>query len=127
MLPNIQSLLDGSIQSKEMPSKTYSLSGGMVDGLEAVQQAVALALTIPRYQHLIYSWNYGSELDTLLGKPTALAVPEIKRLVAEALAQDDRILGVDDFSFTVEKNAVLCRFTVNTRFGSFSTQTEVTI
>lgn len=73
------------------------------------------ALATPRYQHLIYSDNYGSELHTLLGKsyPHEVAESEIRRMVKECLLADARTEKVDQFSFQWIDDGVLfvCRMT----------------
>lgn len=109
--------------AERLPSRTYALdidSGrirGTTDGREALKQAIYLILNTERYAHLIYSWNYGSETNNLIGQPKDYALPEIKRLITEALLQDDRILSVEKFEFSTEKFKVLVTFTVNTIYG----------
>ncbi len=115
------------------PGRTYALNTetgriiGMIDGLEAVKQAVHLILSAERYRYLIYSWNYGVELAGLIGQPTALVLPEIQRYITEALMQDDRIVGVENFDFEVKGKKVLCSFTVHTAYGEFESETEVSV
>ena len=93
---------------------------GEVDGLAAVQQAAKLALETPRFQHVIFSGEYGSEVDTLRGKHRDLIRGELERLIAEALTQDDRIEGVEDFSLEFSGDEVICQFTVVSAEGSFT-------
>ena len=57
------------------PTRTYALrfdgypcSGGKLDGLEAMKQAIFLILQTERFQYAIYSWNYGTQLNALLGQ-----------------------------------------------------------
>ena len=40
----------------------------MDEGLEAVRQAVEIALSVERFRWQIYSTNFGAELDDLIGK-----------------------------------------------------------
>ena len=71
------------------------------------------ALSTPRYKHLIYSDNYGSELQTLIGKsyPHEYAESEIKRMVKECLMADSRTAAVDSFQFEWIEDGVMftCR------------------
>lgn len=128
MLPNIQTALNTTLTTETNASKTYSLEdGSLIDDLDAIRQAVFLALSVPRYQYLIYSWDYGSELDTLIGQPYEYALSEIKRYITEALTQDERVQSVGDFDFTRKGSQILCVFVVTTDFGAFSTETEVEI
>lgn len=56
------------------PSYTYAMDlenqviRGYVDNLEAMKQAIYKILSTSRFLELIYSWNYGAELDGLLGR-----------------------------------------------------------
>jgi len=115
------------------PSKTYKLDlerkqiVGYVDGKEAIKQFIYKILSTERYQYLIYSWNYGAELDKLFGQPIPYVYSEIKRLITEALTQDDRILSVDAFSFSHKRNKVFVSFTAHTIFGDIEVTKEVTI
>ena len=79
------------------------------------------ALSTPRYKHLIYSDNYGSELHTLIGKSFSheFAEAEIRRMVKECLLADDRTANVDNFKFEWIDDGVIftCRI-VNVRGDS---------
>lgn len=134
MLPEIQDDLrqDFTVNERQ-PSLTYGLDiekgriFGKVDGIEAVKQAIYKILSTERYWHLIYSWNYGAELTSLIGQPASYAVSELKRRVTEALLQDDRVTGIDAFSFTTEKGKAQASFTVGTIFGDVAIEKEVNI
>jgi len=121
----------GGIEINEIkqPSKTYKINTtkkevsikGYTDGLEAVKQAAQLILSTERYVYPIYSWNYGVELESLIGKDIEFVIPEIKRRIREALIQDDRITGVDNFKFNKQDDELIVEFDVYTVFGPFST------
>jgi len=98
---------------------------GTIDEVRAVEQAVFLILNVERYEWPIYSWNYGFEKKSLIGKPVAFCIPEIERRVKEALLQDDRITAVENFQFEVNKKKVLTTFTVISIFGPIFTEMEV--
>lgn len=132
MLPEIQDDLRQAFTVNErQPSLTYGLDiekgriFGKVDGIEAVKQAIYKILSTERYRHLIYSWNYGAELTSLIGQPASYVVSELKRRVTEALMQDDRVTGSDAFSFITEKGKAQASFTVNTIFGDVAIEKEV--
>lgn len=116
-----------------LPSRTlklnhdYHLIHGTIDQIQAVEQAVFLILTTERYQWLIFSWNYGVELQNLIGKDPEFCIPELERRIREALLQDDRITAVENFQFEVNKKKVLTTFTVISIFGGFTTTLEVDI
>lgn len=93
----------------------------MDEGLEAVRQAVEIALSVERYRWQIYSTNFGAELDDLIGEDEAYIVSELPRLIEEALSTDDRIRAVDDFSFSrTDGNSMTVTFAVHTVFGDIS-------
>ena len=68
----------------------------IIEGNEAIKIWVYKALLIPRYHHLIYSWDYGSELMDLIGKAytPSLTKEEAKRYIKEALLINPYILEV---------------------------------
>lgn len=131
MLPSVNDGLDADFTEEEQPSKTYCVDWekgtirGMCDGLEAVKQAIHKILGTERYENLIYSWNYGAELQQLFGQPAPYVYSEIKRLITEALVQDDRIQSVDNFSFQKQRGKVHTTFTVTTKYGVLEVTQDV--
>lgn len=91
------------------------------DGLQAVVQAAYCALQTQRYRHLIYSWQYGSELHDLVGKDPAFVFSEAKRMIKDALQPDTRITDIRDFAL----DGQVIRFTIDTIFGVGGLETEV--
>jgi phage baseplate assembly protein W len=120
------------IVEEQQPSLTFGIDFdrghivGMVDGLEAVKQAVFLILQTERYRYLIYTPDYGCELEGLIGRDPLYVQSEIKRRIREALMQDDRIEDVTNFSIQFDGDNALVRFTVISTFGNFEVAQEVT-
>ncbi len=133
MIPQTGGLLRQDFSFAQKPSRTFKLDRengcvvGMADGLEAVRQAVYLILNTERYQWLIHSWDYGAELQSLVGKPPDFCVAEIERRVREALLQDDRIRSVENFTFEVSKKTITAQFTVVSIFGEVPVGAEVNL
>jgi len=134
MLPKIEDDLKQAFTvGRIQPSLTYELDitkarvAGKVDERKAIQQAIYKILNTERYQYLIYSWNYGVELKELIGKPSFYVIPETERRITEALMQDERISGVDAFSFETERNKLQVSFTVHTIYGEIEIEREVRI
>lgn len=133
MIPVVNDDLRNDFEYKEPLSRTFKLDidkhsiAGFVDGLEAVKQAIYLILNVERYRHIIYSWNYGVELEDLFGMPTSYVLPEVKRRITEALIQDTRIQSVDDFVFEISRNAVFVTFKAQTIFGEIQEERTVSI
>ena len=69
----------------------------IVEGNEGVKVWIYKALLTPRYNHSIYSWDYGSELMDLVGKAytSSLTKEEAKRYIKEALLINPYIVEVD--------------------------------
>lgn len=124
MLPNVNDLLTTELEVEMLPSKNYKMKIsekhiiGYNDELEAMKQTIYKILNTNRYQYQIYSWNYGLELNGLLGEPVNYVCAELQRRIIEALIQDDRIESVDNFEFElIAKNAINTSFTVHTVYG----------
>ena len=120
------------IEETEAPDYTYRINedntiSGMVDDLDAIKQNADLILDTERFEYVIYSWDRGVELSDLIGKPIDFAVPELERVIAEALLRDDRISAVDGFTFDIDKSKIHAAFTVHTEYGSFDSDKEVEI
>lgn len=122
-----------SFAMEDQPSYTYKLDiagermRGMTDEKDAVLQAVYLILNVERYAYPIYSRNYGAEFVDLIGQPKDYAMSEIKRRITEALTQDDRITGVDEWEFETGRNSVRVTFVVRTIYGDVSAEKEVEV
>ena len=120
-------------EEQRQPSYTYKLDinrgrvKGMTDEADAMLQAIYLVLSVERYQYPIYSYNYGVELEDLIGQPKDYVMSEVKRRITEALTQDDRINSVDSWEFDTTKKAVIVSFTVHTIYGDVETTKEVPV
>lgn len=68
----------------------------IVQGAQAVASWVWRALRVCRYRHELYTWDYGSELEGLIGQAytAALKQAEARRYVEEALAVNPYIQTV---------------------------------
>lgn len=119
------------IDESTEPSNTFFIDfekgriSGFVDEKEAVKQAIMLILNTERYKFLIYSWNYGIELEELIGTHPDIVEDEVERLISEALLQDDRITAVYDFEFSRNRDTLLVNFKVDSIYGDIGIETEV--
>ncbi|WP_025691974.1 DUF2634 domain-containing protein [Paenibacillus zanthoxyli] len=115
----------------ESPSLTYGIDWkkgritGYVDGLDALKQAVDKVLRTLRYEQLVYSSNYGTEWSLVLGQDRLLARTEIRRIVTEALLQDDRVEGVDQLEVSFNGENVSIDITVRSRYGDIQIRKEL--
>jgi phage baseplate assembly protein W len=132
MIPDI-TILSEEITETTYPSRTYKLHidsarcSGDVDDLEAIKQAVYLILSTERYEHNIYSWDYGVELLDLIGQPMPYIIADLPRRITEALTMDDRIDDVVDFKFEQHGNKLHTTFTVVSNTGAITTELEVDV
>lgn len=117
------------------PSKTYKIDFdrgkvvGMTDGAEALEQAVYLILNTERYRYLIYSFYYGVEFENFIGKERDYVKAGLKRCIEEALTQDDRIEGIENFKIISrsDRESLTARFDVVTNEGIVKMEKEVKI
>lgn len=96
-----------------------SIFRGKADGTEAVKQAVLKILNTERYGYEIYSWDYGIEIQDLIGQPDDYVLSELESRISEALETDDRIEGIENFSAErTGRKTIQCSFTVITTDGN---------
>lgn len=122
-----------SVSMEKQKSKTYYMNEkkyevrGDIDGLQAMEQAIYKILQTERYKYIIYDWDYGVELEDLIGKNYSYVIPEVERRIREALLVDNRITSVANFSFNSEKETLLVNFTVTTDYGVIEVEKEVNV
>lgn len=117
---------DTDIQLTSRPSRTWIIDrntmqvGFMDEGLEAVRQAVEIALNVERFQWQIYNTNFGNELEELVGDDADYIQSELPRMVDDALSVDDRVIDTADYVFSVNGDSMTVSFTVNTVYGQLT-------
>lgn len=136
LIPNAASVAIGQdvevIEQKDQTSRTYKIDfssgrvGGFIDETNAMKQAIIKILQSERFLYLIYSWNYGIEMNAIVGKSYQVIASEIKRIIREALLEDKRITDVYDITAEqIDKRTLSVRFTASTVFGEVTIETEV--
>ena len=103
----------------EIDFKTGKLTGRMVTGIKAIEQWIYLALKTDRYFFTQYSWDFGSELSTLIGKHVSreYVESEVKRMVQDALLVNEYITSIENLTCSIENDVLVAAFTVNTVYG----------
>ena len=98
---------------------------GFVEEIEALKQSIAKRLSTQKFDYPVYSFNYGVDWRSLLGQSPEYYRPEAKRMIEEALLQDDRIIELSNFQF--EFGFISCRisFDVQSVFGNYKQEVEV--
>ena len=97
----------------------------IVEGNNAIKVWAYKALLTPRYNHSIYSWDYGSELMDLVGKAytPSLTKEEAKRYIKEALLINPYILEVTVIDTSFSNGILSADIKIVTIYG----ESEVTI
>lgn len=103
----------------EIDFTTGQLTGRIVEGLEAIKVWIYLALNVPRYRHVIYSWDYGSELDALIGQGYTQdhLITEVNRMLEDALLINENILSIDNLEVEQKNEKISISFTASTLYG----------
>lgn len=95
--------------------------GGMIDGKEAVVQAIWKILSTTRFAHLIYDDQYGCDFFNKIndgGLTDDFLESDMPVMLEEALLYDERITGVSDFSYEIiSHDSVHVSFVASTIYG----------
>ncbi len=131
MIPTGSIIRNSELQEVKQPSLTWKVDFekgkvlGQIDGIEAIRQSAQEILRTERYKYLIYSFNYGNEFKTLIGRDTLLVSSELKRMIKEALLQDDRITAIQNINIDIAGDTAIASFTIIAELGSFDVEMEV--
>lgn len=133
MLPSQQFSIN-NLQTTIQPSLTFKIDFernriiGKVDKREAIIQMLQLLLNTERYAYSIYSSQWGTENEKLIGKDYDFITAEIKRTITDAIMVDDRIVSVTDFIINqTGLDSVEISFIVNSIEGPINMSMEVSI
>ena len=91
----------------------------VAEGAEAIKTWVWKALVTERARYEIYSWNFGSEVESLIGQPYTdeLKRAEAVRYVREALEINPYITEVTAASVDFDNGVLTIDVTVDTVYG----------
>lgn len=86
---------------------------------EAIKIWAMKVLRIPRYRYLAYSWNYGNELESLIGQGLSkeIAQSQTVSLVRDALLVNPYIQDIQDVSMDMENAVLKVNCTLITPYG----------
>lgn len=127
-----QDEIENSIEEVTLPTLTYQVVNGRVQGMIdeqiAMRQAIDKILRTERFVFPIYDDQYGNDFIELIGKDMPYAKNEVQRMINEALLGDDRVVNVnvDDIE-EVDAASLEVKVTAETIFGDFDTEVEVTM
>lgn len=133
VLPESSLPLEGSVEVVSHPSLTWYIDrktgriAGTCDGYDAVKQAVEIILNVERYRWQIYQPTSGMQWEGLIGQDTGYVASELQRRLQDALLADDRVTGLDNYTYSATGQTMTVSFTVRTIYGDIETGTEVMI
>lgn len=115
------------------PSLTWRLDlekgriHGMLNEEDAVIQFAQKALSTARNRYLIYTDDYGSELDELIGEDVTDAYldAEIPRMIRDALIYDDRVDEVSEIRYERKDSDLYITMVLETIYGDIETEVIV--
>lgn len=103
----------------EIDFTTGQLTGNLAEGLEAIKIWSYLALNTARYRHEIYSWDYGCEIEDMIGQSLTKEYldTEIPRVIEECLLINPHIKSVNNIDLSLSDDKLSGSLTINTDYG----------
>lgn len=102
----------------------FKLKGGkmyFVEGDEAIKIWLWKLFKTSRFRNLVFSWDYGHELEDLIGRgyTDGLLTSEAERFVKEAVEYNlsDYVLNLENVEVDFTDNRLPIYFTANTIYG----------
>lgn len=130
-LPESTINLDNGVEFRRQPTLTFYVDpvthriSGMCDGYTAVKQTVEIILNIERFRWQIYTPYFGMQWEGLIGEYPGYVASELQRRLLDAFSVDERITGISDFAYSVDKDVMTASLTVNTVYGNIKKEMEV--
>ena len=130
-LPTSSTGISENVQFEAQPTLTFYVDPiskkikGTAQNFDVMQQAIEIMLSVERYKWQIYTSNFGMEFDGLIGEDPGYVASELQRRISDALSIDNRIIGIEDFEYTVDDGVLTATLTVRTVYGNVDQQVEV--
>ncbi len=114
---------NGIYKEYEFDFNTGHLTGRILEGKAALKMWIYKELLTKRYIHPIYTWDYGQDLDEIIGQGYEVDYikSEVERKVTECLMINPKITRCHNFEINLINDTLHITFTADTTFG------EVTI
>ena len=100
--------------------ETGQLTGKKVYGLDAIKVWVWNALATSRYRYQHHSWEYGHELENLIGTTNDIEYisASARGMIEECLKVNPHITGISDFQcINNGMDSIVCSFRIITDLG----------
>ena len=103
----------------EVNFATGQLTGKILVGKEALTVWIYKTLLTKRYKHIIYSWDYGQDLEELIGQgyEKGLIRSEVERRIKDCLLIHPHIKECNSFNIKLQQDKLNVDFIVNTIYG----------
>ncbi|MBS4932242.1 MAG: DUF2634 domain-containing protein [Clostridiales bacterium] len=103
----------------EIDFQTGQLTGRIVTGLEAILAWAWLALNTAKYRYVQYSWDYGHEYETLIGKSVDGEHMEtsIQAMAEDCLLVNEYIKDVEVIEFSIKDDVTTGKIKIITDYG----------
>lgn len=131
MIPSNRNLIVTQIGQNEV-TRTYKVDSynkriiGTTDGQPAIEQAILKNFDTERFAYIIYSKNYGIELEKYIGKDFDYIQADLQRAIEECLLVDARIYSINNLQFTQEGlDYMSITMDIETEQGVLTTTLEV--
>lgn len=131
MIPSNRNLIVTQIGQNEV-TRTYKVDPynkriiGTTDGQPAIEQAILKNFDTERFAYVIYSKNYGIELEKYIGKDYDFIRSDLQRAIEECLLVDARIYSINNLQFTQEGlDYMSITMDIETEQGVLTTTLEV--
>lgn len=91
----------------------------VVTGIDALEVWIYKAILTDRFEHPIYSWDYGTELTDLVGQKFSKGLTESEafRYIKEALMINPYINDVDNLGVAFDGDTVTIKIAVDSVYG----------
>lgn len=98
---------------------TGQLTGKVLEGKEALKVWIYKILLTKRYKHIIYSWDYGQDLEEIIGRgyEKGLIKSEVERRIKDCLLIHPHIKECNNFNIRLQQDQLQVDFIVNTIYG----------
>lgn len=131
MIPSNRNLIVTQIGQNEV-TRTYKVDSynkriiGTTDEQPAIEQAILKNFDTERFAYVIYSKNYGIELEKYIGKDYDFIRSDLQRAIEECLLVDARIYSINNLQFTQEGlDYMSITMDIETEQGVLTTTLEV--
>lgn len=113
---------DNTVREWGVDFNSGQLTGELVSGKKAIKAWIWKAMMTERFRYAIYSWNYGSELDSYIGKylTEEYRKTDIKLALEDTLLVNENITEIRNYKAELKKDVLYLSFTAVTKFGEIS-------